>query len=110
VWVLLINGNPHFTYILNLGNQMSKLTDDEMEYVEAAIKAGTQSTEILNVLVITRSVMELKQDLVNAMEKPEHAVMPIYPRDIQTVYTMMKVEITNVNRKLQLGGFIYDAN
>lgn len=87
----------------NRKNEMDILSPEEKEYIESAIKAGVQSTEMLNVLVITRAVMEMKNELVGAMEKPDHKVMPTYPRDIQTVYTMMKVEINNIYKRVSLG-------
>lgn len=73
---------------------MSKALDiEEEEYVQAALQAGVQSTEILNVLVIGRCVQYCLRNLVNAMENETHTVFDLGPKTIQQLYTEMKVGI-----------------
>ena len=72
----------------------------EEEYVISAIKAGVQSTEILNVLVITECVLHTLTELVNSMEKMNHVVRVVTPKTIQTIYTMKKVKIKQIQKKM----------
>lgn len=68
-------------------------SDEEKKYIQKALKAGIQSTEILNVLVISRSVYYVLDNLVSAMENKDHIVYSLRPNDIQAIYTIMKNNI-----------------
>lgn len=74
-------------------------TVNEKEYMRVAIQAGVQSTEILNVMTITRITLYNLANLVSAMEKPEHLVYPITPFDVQKIYTVLKVIISQAHRE-----------
>lgn len=85
----------------------NKLTEEEEEYVRAAIQAGDiQSTEILNVLVIQRCVEYTLKQLVGAMENQEFIVYRLTPRDIQRRYTILKFEITRIHREMKTLGIV----
>jgi hypothetical protein len=71
----------------------TQLSKEENSYVLRAIRAGVQSTEILNVLVINRSQRYTLRNLIGAMENPEFLVYPLTPDEIQMLYTILKVSI-----------------
>lgn len=73
---------------------MSKALNEEEElYVQKAIAANVQSTEILNVLVIRKCVTYCLEQLVGAMEEEDFKVFNLTPDQVQGFYTEMKVGI-----------------
>lgn len=76
------------------------LEQAEIEYIKDAIQSGIQSTEILNVLVLTSAIMKCLGELVAAMEKPDHVVYVVTPQTVQNIYTMEKAKILEIKNSL----------
>jgi hypothetical protein len=71
----------------------TELNPKERDYAINAIRAGVHSTEVLHVIILTRCNHYALENLVGAMENPEFKVYPLYPNDIQKLYTIIKMEL-----------------
>lgn len=72
------------------------LNPREESYVDRAITAGIQSTEILQVLVLGRLQYHIFKEI--SSEDEEYEIKMLSPMEIQQIYTEMKVGIQQVFR------------
>lgn len=76
------------------------IEEAEEAYIVKAIQDNRQSTEVLNVCVITECVRHCLGQLVAAMEIEGHVVLEITPDVIQNIYDAKKVKILELKQEV----------